>query len=308
VSLPRSLILISLSLAFVFLSGCQAEATPAVPQVTLAFLGDVMLGRSVQPSAQSFAYLEPALKSADLALANLESPLSSAQVQTQSAYALCAAPEKVSYLVSAGLDLLSLSNNHALDCGSQGLEDTRETLRKAGMGFIGTDPVYREVNGLRLAFLAFDATGDFQLEPALRSVQAARDTGALVIVSLHWGLEYQSGASPEQKKLAAELAGAGASLIWGQHPHVLQPAEWINNHRALVLYSLGNALFDQHGLENTRQSALVVLKMNSDGVEQVQVIPFLIDVPHSQLIQPDPTTSQSILNTFTSILPSSQLP
>jgi poly-gamma-glutamate synthesis protein (capsule biosynthesis protein) len=263
-----------------------ASSTPA-PSVTLALLGDVMLGREVHPTAETFAYLEPFLSSADLALANLESPLTTAPVQTASPYPLCAPPERVSFLVEAGFDLLALANNHNLDCGPDGLLETRRTLTDAGLGFIGPgpQPIYLSVNGMRLAFLAFDAVSGLDVDASRRAVQSAHDTGAIVVVSVHWGLEYQSGAAASQRRIARALTDGGATVIWGHHPHVLQPAETIDNSRALVLYSLGNALFDQHGLESTRRSALVLVTLDSNGVEGFNVIPFLIDIRNSRVLQ-----------------------
>jgi gamma-polyglutamate biosynthesis protein CapA len=292
-------ILTNISLALFISTGCQADARP-VSTVTLALLGDVMFGRDVHPTAQTFTTLEPFLKSADLALANLESPLTNAPAQTKSSYILCASPDNVKYLVEAGFDLLSLANNHRLDCGETGLEETQSTLTKAGLGFIGPDPnpVYRELNGIRLAFLAFDTTSGFNIEMATQAVRSAHETGAVVIVSIHWGTEYQSGASSNQKQIADELSKAGAALIWGHHPHVLQPAEWINDHKTLVLYSLGNALFDQHGLENTRQSALALVTLNASGVEKLDAIPFLIDVSNSRIVEPDPASVETLLGFF----------
>ena len=87
-----------------------------------------MLGRDVHPTSETFAYLKPFLTSADLALANLESPLTDSPIVTESPYVLCAPPENVSYLVDAGFDLLALANNHRLDCGTQGLLETQTTL------------------------------------------------------------------------------------------------------------------------------------------------------------------------------------
>ncbi len=268
------------------LVGCQpgTHSSPA-PSVTLALLGDVMLGRSVHPTSETFSYLEPSLSSADLALANLESPLTNFPVQTNSTYALRASPENVKYMAEAGFDLLSLANNHRLDYGANGLRETQQTLTEAGLGFIGPgpEPVYRTVNGIRLAFLAFDATADFDLDAAAQAVRSAREAGAVVVVSIHWGVEYQSGASSEQKQSAARLAEAGAALIWGHHPHVLQPAAWID--KTLVLYSLGNALFDQYGLDSTRRSALLLVRLDAQGVEKFSVIPFVIDVPNSKIAE-----------------------
>lgn len=290
---------LTLCLLLVILSGCQAGNSPAAV-VTLALLGDVMLGRDVHPSVQTFAYLEPYLKSADLALANLESPLSNAPAETQSKYQLCAKPESVRYLTEAGFDLLSLANNHRLDCGEKGLAETQATLTEAGLGFIGPglEPVYRQINGIKLAFLAFDATSGLDIESAAEAVRSAHETGSVVIVSLHWGLEYQSGASSEQKEIATQLAEAGAALIWGQHPHVLQPVEWINNHKTLVLYSMGNALFDQAGLANTRQSALALVTLDANGVIGTRAIPFVIDTRGSHILEADPASAKTILEYF----------
>jgi poly-gamma-glutamate synthesis protein (capsule biosynthesis protein) len=260
-----------------------------------------MLGRDVHPTPESFAYLEPSLSSADLALANLESPLTKSSVETQSPYALCTPPGNVQYLVGAGFDLLSIANNHNLDCGPNGLAETQSTLIEAGLGFIGPgpEPVYRTVNGIPLAFLAFDAITDrFDLEAAIQAIRSARETGALVLVSIHWGVEYQSGASVDQKEIARQLAEAGAVLIWGHHPHVLQPSAMMDDGRTLVLYSLGNALFDQHGIESTRQSALALVTLNSEGVEEFKAIPFLIDVQNSRVVEAGGTDGQRILQNF----------
>ena len=300
--------LFCLELLLVLPGGCQSAAPRPTaagerPAVTLALLGDINLGRGVHPSSQSFDTIAADLKSADLALANLESPLTSAPVRTDSPYALCAPPVNVRYLSAAGFDLFALANNHRLDCGEAGLAETESTLAAAGLGFIGPDArvVYRVVNGIKLAFLAFDATGQlaaFDAGAAQAAVRAARQTGAVVVVSMHWGLEYQAGATADQQRLAAQLSQAGAALIWGQHPHVLQPAAWLNQGKTLVLYSLGNALFDQAGLESTRRSALVLVRLGAGGVEEMHAIPFVIDVVRSRIVQADPASEAAIMQYF----------
>jgi poly-gamma-glutamate capsule biosynthesis protein CapA/YwtB (metallophosphatase superfamily) len=91
---------------------------------------------------------------------------------------------------------------------------------------------------------------------------------------------------------------AGAALIWGHHPHVLQPAEWKETAfgKSLVIYSLGNALFDQGGLSNTRNSALVMVSLDAHGVTKVQAIPFCIDVSNSRLFLPGADVATKILS------------
>jgi len=275
----------------ILLAGCQ----PARRTVTLALLGDIMVGRGVHPEPASLAYLAPELKAADLSLANLESPLSpggAAGAASNDGYNLCADPARAAQFPLWDLDLLALANNHRFDCGPQGPAATVKALTALGVIPVGPGPqaVTQQVNGLKLAFLAFDdILQPIDTEAAVQAIQTARSGGALVVVSVHWGMEYQPGASQRQETLAGQFAQAGAALIVGSHPHVLQPAAWIPTARGrtLVLYSLGNALFDQAGLPDTRQSALVVVTLAANGVQSVWIKPFEIDTADSRLLPPD---------------------
>ena len=279
--------------------------------VTLALLGDISLARGVQPDADSFSALAAQLNSADLALANLESPLDpkgtpEEQANPASSYNLCAPAENAEMLKAWGLDLLSLANNHALDCSPDGLTQTMAAIEGQNLigirspnidGAIG-GPYYRKVNGLSLAFLAFDdVTQPIDIEAAAAMVRTAKEQGSLVIVSVHWGAEYQPSPSPRQKEIGQALAQAGAALIWGHHPHVLQPSEWIetDNGSTLAFYSLGNALFDQYGLADTSRSALLLVKLDAHGIVDVQVVRFVIAAVNSRVIPADLSTEQKIL-------------
>ena len=264
-----------------------------------------MLGRGVVPDVDSLAYLAPDLTAADLALANLESPLAPVLPAPDSTYNLCTLSIRADLLPAWGLDLLSLANNHNQDCAPDGTADTRAALEAAGVTPLGPgmQTVYRKVNGLSLAFLAFDdISSPLDEDAAVQSIRSARLSGAQVIVSIHWGMEYQGGASERQASLAQAFADAGATLVWGHHPHVLQPAAWIKPAAGsspaagstLVLYSVGNALFDQFGLDDTRQSALVLVTLNTEGVIGVRSVPFEIDIANSRLVQPDAETEKSI--------------
>lgn len=283
-----------LFLALLFTS-CQST----YPAVTIALLGDLMIGRGMDPKPDSLAILTPYLSSSDLVLANLESPLTSEPPVQSSAYNLCTSSSRAHLLASWGLDLLSIANNHQYDCGLEGPSATRSALESVGITPIGSgmDPVRRVVNGLLLAFLAFDdVSSTLDVNSAIQEIRSERATGALVIVSVHWGMEYQGGVSDHQKSLAEQFVNAGAVLVWGHHPHVLQPVEWIETARgkALILYSLGNTLFDQVGLSDTRQSALVVITLNAQGVTKVRAVPFVIDVVESRLLVPDAETVKQI--------------
>ncbi len=301
-------------LLLVLLVSCSAS-----PQtVTLALLGDINLGRGVTPSTGSLAFLAPRLRSADLALANLESPLSPSPSTDGAGYNLCTSSDRARFLSVWGLDLVSLANNHSLDCGPDGRSQTASALAAAGLTPLIPDPKPYSVtiHGLRLAFLAFDdVSAPLDAEAADTAIRDAAATGALVVVGVHWGTEYQGGEDERQRSLAAGFVAAGAALVWGTHPHVLQPAEWIGPSsstaispsptagsgrrpplRALIFYSLGNALFDQEGLADTRRSVLVLVTLDASGVVSARAVPFVIDVLHSQAVEPDAETAAKILD------------
>jgi poly-gamma-glutamate capsule biosynthesis protein CapA/YwtB (metallophosphatase superfamily) len=289
--------LISCILLLMLLFSCQTEN----PTVTLALLGDVMIGRGVNPNPSALTYLMPELKAADLSLANLESPLANdpPAANPGDGYNLCTPANRAEFLADWGIKLLSLANNHRFDCSPDRQPESASSLNSVAIHPVGPgpEPLYQDIHGLRLAFLAFDDI----LTPvdtgiATRAIQNARARGRLVVVSIHWGAEYQQEASDRQKALAQQFADAGAALVVGTHPHVLQRTQWITTARGktLVLYSLGNAMFDQGGLADTRQSALVVVTLDAKGVKSAQMIPFEIDAFHSRIIQPDPQTADQI--------------
>jgi len=282
--------------------GCE----PKEDTVRLAFLGDVLVGRGVTLSDDSLRYLEAELQSADLAMANLESPLTSGAPVSSDGYNLCAPSDNAQALAQAGLDLLAIVNNHSLDCGLQGRMDTHSALETNGLKAIDDTGYTTRINGLKLTFFAFeDISQPVDLAGATRSIQAAHLNGSLVIVSIHWGMEYQGGASQRQKEVADQFAAAGATVIWGHHPHVLQAVDWIpaecgvdeeRSGCSLVLYSLGNALFDQAGLPDTRRSALVSVVLDGNGIVATQTSAFVIDPVHSLIKAPDKVERDLILS------------
>ena len=264
--------------------------------VQITFLGDVMLGRGIAQAAnrskdwQPFATLLPVFNKSDLTIANLESPLTIAPVVTKG-YALCALPTHVAALKTAHFSLLTLANNHVLDCGEIGLIQTRFTLQHSGLLTAGPEiqPVFIEKHGRRFAFLALDdisaAVDMSAVTPVLKSAANQADW---VIVSIHWGSEYQPAPSTRQRMLAAALINAGADVIIGHHPHVIQPVEKITrgdeSKTGLIFYSLGNALFDQQSLPDTRTGLVVSLFFGNGGSIDYSIQHLIID-PRAGIIQ-----------------------
>jgi poly-gamma-glutamate synthesis protein (capsule biosynthesis protein) len=221
-----------------------------------------------------FQEIAATLRSADLRFCNLECPISDRGRDLHHLYSFRADPRALAGLKAAGFDVVSLANNHSYDWGPAALVDSLERLRAAGIRPVGAGrnilaahyPALMNVGGLRIAFLGYveiepkEATagvgrpGVAWLEPVqvLADIRFARALADLVIVCPHWGVEYALRPTRGQVEFAHRMIDAGADLIVGSHPHVVQPLEAY--HDRWIAYSLGNFVFDQksaaghHGL------------------------------------------------------------
>jgi Bacterial capsule synthesis protein PGA_cap len=268
-------------------------AAPPVPVRTLAHatigaVGDVMIQDAVKRSVAAhgvgapdegyswlFAPVSDLLAEPDLTFANLETPVAPDASKGTREFMFNAPPAAVAALKRAGVDLVSVANNHMFDQGRPGFEETLRRLDALGMRYVGAGPagnaagpVRVEVNGLALAFLgyAYQFNQDGNLCPTpprgpclqaseldrsrvVEDVRAAAASGAdAVVVSLHFGHEYEGQPRREDIALAHALADAGALLVIGTHPHVLQPVEIYrraDGQPAIVAYSLGNFVSNQ---------------------------------------------------------------
>ncbi len=303
------------------------------PVLTLAFVGDGMLGRGVAQALggdweAAFTRVWPWLAEADLTFANLESPLTTAPLVPVSVlgrlgslphpsglngtevrvYDLRAPPEAVVALGGAGFDVVSLANNHALDAGNPGLRQTVSTLQAAGVAPLvdwETDtlvvgschhctsfPLYQSTNLSVYRMLAFDdSVAPLDLEGAVEAVAAAAEQADVVVVSVHWGGEYQAAPGPRQQAVARALAGVGARLIVGHGPHVLQRVEWVGE--TLVAYSLGNFLFDQPYPADCRWGAILRVMLRGDRIVAVEAVPTVVE--HGSVRPADPEDAVTIL-------------
>jgi poly-gamma-glutamate synthesis protein (capsule biosynthesis protein) len=275
--------------------GAPAEADPFI---TLAAVGDLMPARGVARQIEGrgldypFEHTAGRLRAADITFGNLECALTTRNARSGQAVVLRAAPATAAALANAGFDVLSLANNHALDGGAAGLEQTMSTLRRRRIGFCGagSTPAQAEApfvihrNGVRVAFVAFSQFGGEQIAPATetvvrRAVLRARRQADVVVASFHWGIENEARPGARQRHLARLAALCGADLILGHHPHVLQGWESLpgrNGRRALVVYSLGNFVFDQRGL---RRDETIILRceLGRHGLRRAGAVPVRIE-------------------------------
>ncbi len=285
----RPLILLPFLVASLCL--CPGER-PAltVSTLTIAFVGDVMLGRGVAQYIDvayagdwtaPFVAVQSHLSEADVSIANLESPLTTAPMIADG-YDLRAPPEAVQALLAGGFDAVSLANNHALDAGEQGLQEMLNTLTIANiMPLLASRRLAADYNravftaSMPIKILALnDSVIPLDVEAAA-SATARSASLAPVVVSIHWGGEYQAAPGPRQQAIAARLAQAGAAVIVGHGPHVLQPIEWISD--TLVAYSLGNFLFDQSYPVDCRWGAILHVTLRGYDVANIAVTPTVFE-------------------------------
>lgn len=272
-------------------------AAPLVsPEVTLLFVGDIMLARQIGQIAEQqgdwrYPFLKAAdfLRGADLTFANLENPVSSRGVKVGSIYSFRARPEMLAGLKDAGIDIVNLANNHIWDYGRAAVLDTFKNLEGQGLAYVGAGVNYeaahaaliKEINGVKIAFFGYTnliAPGVTTpaSEPAaafidssviaedIKNAKAQADT---VIVNFHWGEEYQTRHNAFQERVAHAAIDAGADLIVGHHPHVPQDIEQYQG--KWIVYSLGNFVFDQNFSEDTGHGLILGVEVFDGKISAV---------------------------------------
>lgn len=260
-----------------------AATAPSLVRVTL--VGDIMLGRGIAALVAAdpdaiFSEIRHLLVSADIAGANLESPLTTLPHTGAGKNVILASPDVARVVAGAGFDVVSLANNHAADAGPGGILDTIDATGAAGLRTVGAGEdaaaaggrLEMRVGDLTVGFVAFDATGagaaagngpgvavwDDEAGPA--AVAAARAANDVVVASVHGGSEYLPTTDPLMRRVAAAAVAAGADVVWGHGAHVMQPVYPVAEGRgAVVATSLGNFIFDQSGPGRSSGAILEVL-------------------------------------------------
>lgn len=259
---------------------------------TILYVGDIMLDRGVEYLMKKngfdypFEKIKPTIGNTDFVCGNLEGPIvNNPKDFSSKSIEFAFVPETAKSLASAGFNLFSLANNHTLNMGSIGLKETRELLLESGIIAVGDplgcgdDFIHKNNDIIQVAFnKTFPINcSDDEIAKTIKVIKSANPNNFLV-VNIHWGEEYRPRNSISQKQTAHIIIDAGADLIIGHHPHVVQNIEIYNN--KLIFYSLGNFIFDQYFSHETQQSLGVKLEMYSD-----KNIYYLIPI-QSELAQP----------------------
>jgi poly-gamma-glutamate synthesis protein (capsule biosynthesis protein) len=237
--------------------------------VRIAFVGDVMLdggpGHIVTSGGDPFANVAPALRDADLTIANLECAIVKKGRSLDKEFTF-RGPEGALPLLKKYFSAVSLANNHSGDWGKEGFATELELLRETKLPYFGggsnaraaRQPLVLTAGGKRVAFLGYNdfpprsfaagpatpGTAWLVEENAVSDIKTARKQADLVILFLHWGDDLVPAETLEQQTLAHHLIDAGADAVVGGHAHLTQGAEWYKDRP--IVYSLGNFVFDYY--------------------------------------------------------------
>ena len=291
----------------------------AMGNVTLAFAGDVhFTGRTaplLRDPATAFGPIAALLKGADFTAVNLETAVTSGGTPQPKTYHFRTVPTAFTALRDAGVDLVTMANNHVLDYGQAGLANTLAAAKAARFPYvgIGTDaaaawaPYVTTVKGTKIAVVGVSQVAELasswvatdsrpgeansiDLGRTLEAVRAARRLTPTVIVFMHWGTEGEACPDPNQLSLARQLAAAGASIIIGAHAHMLQGSGWLGH--TFVAYGMGNFLW----WENSYSTATGVLELtlHPHAPLTAQFIPAVVSTTGQPIVEHGATARQAV--------------
>ncbi len=273
------------------------ESVPRSRETHIIFGGDVMLSRLVGRVARQYSDpalplrdIAPLFAAADIAFVNLEAPFSDRGKLVESGMVFKAEPEMIDGLELAGIDIVSTANNHARDCDRYGVEFTLDWLGRHGIAAVGSAKsaedahagTILERNGTRFGFLAYtydqsngnhrdvdDRIAGLDVARMREDVASLRTRADAVIISMHAGIEYMRRPCKQQEEFAHAAIEAGARVVVGHHPHVVQPWERVGG--GVIFYSLGNLVFDQFQREETQHGALALVKFSGASLKDARL-------------------------------------
>lgn len=256
----------------------EEKAKDKTKPITIAIGGDVMLDRQIRARREQSGYdifsedIAEAFATSNISLVNLEGPVTtnpsislSSEIGSLDNFVFTFAPESLAALTKAGIDFVSLGNNHITNQGPEGVSSTKTYLESVGIRYFGSpykdDIATTTVHDTTIGFIAYNQfIPPEDTENFLTNITSLSQENDFVIVMPHWGYEYEFTPSAEQIALAHAFIDAGADVVIGAHPHVIQTFETYNN-RAIA-YSVGNLIFDQWFNNDVRSGVILFLKLD----------------------------------------------
>ncbi|MBO5364221.1 MAG: CapA family protein [Clostridia bacterium] len=247
------------------LSGCRGDipvtkesAEQRIRSITISCAGDCTLGTDVAFGGQTLPreveeqegdygwFLRnvlPIFGKDDLTMVNLEGTLTKRGTRQEKTYAFRGNPEYVSILTAGSVEAVTLANNHSLDYGEISLADTKEALGTVGVWWVeNLHTIVKEIDGVKVGMIGLYDLNGSALNMIPQTMEQVKNEGAeLIVVQVHWGIEGEAIPTPRQREIAHAAIDAGADLVMGHHPHVLQGLEEYKG--KMIAYSLGNFCF-----------------------------------------------------------------
>lgn len=305
-------------------TGIAQNTIPDTGKVVLHFTGDVTLANHFERHVDNnLEYAFSKIKwfaDADISMVNLENPLTSRGAPVEKQFTFRARPQYSKILKDAGVDIVTLANNHIYDYGPIGLNDTLEKLLADSIYFIGAGrninearhPVIFYIKGLKIAYFAYygthkhsdshPAVGDSsgtalrQLPIIKEDIEKFRTKVDYVIVNFHWGIEKAEYPGQDQIYFAHSVIDYGADIIVGHHPHVLQGIEKYKG--KIIAYSLGNFIFGGNS-RKMYDTAILKIELKKKKDIAVSVIPIKVNYWQPQLL--NGKKGQSVINSIKKI-------
>lgn len=271
----------------------ELVATPSPEPVLTTILlgGDVMLGRSVtiesldvqNNSNFPFENIKDLLLNSDLVFVNLENPVTENCPRIPSGFTFCSPPEMLSGFSGVNA-VVTLANNHIRNYGVEGYEQTKSYLNQNNIAFVGdSNLVIREIDGTKFGYLGFDFMSN---KPTASDWSLITDSDLQVdvlIVGVHWGVEYTNQPQNYQKEWAKTMVENGADVVVGHHPHWVQTIDYIDG--VPVYYSLGNLIFDQMWSEETRKGMLVeITYKDGERVDEKRIDTYIRNIGQPEIV------------------------
>ena len=301
--------IITITTVLMLLISLQAlsESTGNANEISVVLVGDTMLAHKVAPIIKRkgvdypYENVRAVLSQADIAVGNLEGPVATmGEPVPDKSFTFCSRPEVVKGMARAGFDVFALANNHSGDYGNEALLQTLEVLKQNGIKFCGAGknitearkPAIAKVKrstvpdekGKTFAFLSYSRTYPFEFfaeanKPGtanglpgyfMRDIKKAKENADFVVVAFHWGGEYVQQPRDYQRNFAKKAIDAGADVVFGHHPHILQGIEIYQNKP--IAYSLGNFVFGTYN-PKAKRSVIMRVVFENNSVKRIELLP-----------------------------------
>jgi len=299
------------SIEKIFLNDHKWIATLSAEKIkTIVFTGDVISARSVnfkvlENNDFNWPYLKTKdlINNADFTVINLETPLIKNCPLTNEGMIFCGDLKNVQGLVFAGIDLVSVANNHFANHGQEGIDETVRNLAENKIDVVGLNNIFvKKIKDTKFSFLAYNDIEKEQIsisnvneEKIKKDIQEAKKISDFIIVIFHWGVEYQDMPDDRQRELAHFAIDNGADLIIGNHPHWIQPVEVYRD--KIIVYAHGNFVFDQMWSLKTRQGVVGRYTFYDNFLIDIEFTPIQIE-DYGQPFILENEEKQNILNSL----------